>query len=68
MEIAVYNTSNQHEGFQVDVVMKSSIISFQGKAEKSNCKAEEAKEVLIFGQIPPIEKMDDSLSTLANCE
>lgn len=31
-------------------------------------KASESKEVKIFGQIPPIEKMDASLSTLASCE
>lgn len=37
-------------------------------AEKNECKAEESKEVKIFGQIPPIEKMDASLSTLTCCE
>ena len=31
-------------------------------------KASESTEVKIFGQIPPIEKMDASLSTLACCE
>ncbi|VDI64443.1 dynein axonemal light chain 1-like [Mytilus galloprovincialis] len=37
-------------------------------AEKSECKAEEAKVVKLLGQIPPIEKMDASLSTLTCCE
>ncbi|XP_022333220.2 dynein axonemal light chain 1-like [Crassostrea virginica] len=36
--------------------------------EKMGAKASESKEVKIFGQIPPIEKMDASLSTLACCE
>ncbi|KAM6973160.1 dynein axonemal light chain 1 [Aplochiton taeniatus] len=36
--------------------------------EKSGEKAGEAKAVKIFGQIPPIEKMDASLSTLISCE
>lgn len=37
-------------------------------AEKNECKPEESKEVKLFGQIPPIEKMDASLSTLSCCE
>lgn len=36
--------------------------------EKSGEKAGDAKEVKLYGQIPPIEKMDASLSTLTNCE
>lgn len=36
--------------------------------EKSGEKVGEAKAVKLYGQIPPIEKMDASLSTLANCE
>ncbi|XP_076835171.1 dynein axonemal light chain 1 isoform X2 [Brachyhypopomus gauderio] len=36
--------------------------------EKSGEKAGEAKEVKLYGQSPPIEKMDASLSTLINCE
>ncbi|XP_062888952.1 dynein axonemal light chain 1 [Mobula hypostoma] len=36
--------------------------------EKSGEKAAEALEVKLYGQIPPIEKMDASLSTLINCE
>ncbi|KAM8920858.1 dynein axonemal light chain 1 [Pelodytes ibericus] len=36
--------------------------------EKSGQKAAEAKEVKLYAQIPPIEKMDASLSTLVNCE
>ncbi|KAK6182928.1 hypothetical protein SNE40_010501 [Patella caerulea] len=35
--------------------------------EKNGCKASETEEVKLFGQIPPIEKMDASLSTLAAC-
>ncbi|XP_060795467.1 dynein axonemal light chain 1-like [Neoarius graeffei] len=35
---------------------------------KSGEKAADAKEVKLYGQIPPIEKMDASLSTLTNCE
>ncbi|PKU37380.1 hypothetical protein llap_12317 [Limosa lapponica baueri] len=31
-------------------------------------KASEAKEVKLYGQIPPVETMDESLSTLVNCE
>lgn len=31
-------------------------------------KASEATRVELFAQIPPIEKMDASLSTLAACE
>ncbi|XP_060684267.1 dynein axonemal light chain 1 [Hemiscyllium ocellatum] len=36
--------------------------------ERSGEKAAEAVEVKLYGQIPPIEKMDASLSTLSNCE
>ncbi|XP_071971765.1 dynein axonemal light chain 1 isoform X1 [Engystomops pustulosus] len=36
--------------------------------EKTGQKAAEAKEVKLYAQIPPIEKMDASLSTLVNCE
>ncbi|XP_038638165.1 dynein light chain 1, axonemal [Scyliorhinus canicula] len=36
--------------------------------EKSGEKAAEAVEVKLYGQVPPIEKMDASLSTLSNCE
>ncbi|KAK1793457.1 hypothetical protein P4O66_011840, partial [Electrophorus voltai] len=36
--------------------------------EKSGEKAGEAKAVKLYGQIPPVEKMDASLSTLINCE
>ncbi|XP_077117537.1 dynein axonemal light chain 1 isoform X1 [Ranitomeya variabilis] len=36
--------------------------------EKMGQKAVEAKEVKLYAQIPPIEKMDASLSTLVNCE
>ncbi|XP_006004812.1 dynein axonemal light chain 1 [Latimeria chalumnae] len=36
--------------------------------EKSGQKASEAKEVKLYAQIPPLEKMDASLSMLGNCE
>uniref|UniRef100_A0A8C5E0N4 Dynein axonemal light chain 1 n=1 Tax=Gouania willdenowi TaxID=441366 RepID=A0A8C5E0N4_GOUWI len=36
--------------------------------EQSGEKASEAKEVKIYAQIPPLEKMDAALSTLTNCE
>uniref|UniRef100_A0A3Q3XB87 Dynein axonemal light chain 1 n=1 Tax=Mola mola TaxID=94237 RepID=A0A3Q3XB87_MOLML len=36
--------------------------------EKSGEKASEAKDMKLYGQIHPIEKMDASLSTLTNCE
>ncbi|MED6284336.1 Dynein light chain 1, axonemal [Characodon lateralis] len=36
--------------------------------EKTGEKTSEAKEIKLYGQIPPIEKMDASLSTLTCCE
>ncbi|NP_001087953.1 dynein light chain 1, axonemal [Xenopus laevis] len=36
--------------------------------ERTGQKAGEAKEVKLYAQIPPLEKMDASLSTLVNCE
>ncbi|XP_002730787.1 dynein axonemal light chain 1-like [Saccoglossus kowalevskii] len=36
--------------------------------EKTGQKASESKEVRLYMQIPPIEKMDASLSTLTACE
>ncbi|XP_067894499.1 dynein axonemal light chain 1 [Heterodontus francisci] len=36
--------------------------------ERSGEKAAEAVEVKLYAQVPPIEKMDASLSTLSNCE
>ncbi|XP_021102299.1 dynein light chain 1, axonemal isoform X1 [Heterocephalus glaber] len=36
--------------------------------EKTGQRPSEAKEIKLYAQIPPIEKMDASLSTLANCE
>ncbi|NXQ11877.1 DNAL1 protein, partial [Peucedramus taeniatus] len=36
--------------------------------EKSGQKASEAKEVKLYGQVPPVEKMDGALSALVNCE
>ncbi|NWX74062.1 DNAL1 protein, partial [Alca torda] len=35
---------------------------------KNGQKASEAKEVKLYGQVPPVETMDESLSTLVNCE
>ncbi|XP_063187954.1 dynein axonemal light chain 1 isoform X4 [Chroicocephalus ridibundus] len=35
---------------------------------KNGQKASEAKEVKLYGQVPPVEMMDESLSTLVNCE
>ena len=35
---------------------------------KNNAVAAEAKEVALFAQIPFIDKMDDSLNQLENCE
>lgn len=45
--------------------IKEAIVKFE---EKEGCKASEAKHVMLLAQIPPIEKMDASLSTLACCE
>ncbi|XP_065063800.1 dynein axonemal light chain 1-like [Rhopilema esculentum] len=36
--------------------------------EKNGMKASEATEVRLYAQMPPIEKMDASLSTLSACE
>lgn len=36
--------------------------------EKNNANIAEAKEVILSFQMPPIEKLDNSLSTLVNCE
>nr|KAF6499823.1 dynein axonemal light chain 1 [Molossus molossus] len=36
--------------------------------EKTSQKSSEAKEIKLYAQIPPIEKMDASLSMLASCE
>uniref|UniRef100_A0A1A7WVJ5 Dynein axonemal light chain 1 n=1 Tax=Iconisemion striatum TaxID=60296 RepID=A0A1A7WVJ5_9TELE len=36
--------------------------------KKTGEKASDAKEIKLYGQIPPIEKLDQSLSTLINCE
>ncbi|XP_014910514.1 dynein axonemal light chain 1 isoform X1 [Poecilia latipinna] len=45
--------------------MKEAIIKWE---EKSGEKPNEAKEVKLYGLIPPIEKMDNSLNALASCE
>uniref|UniRef100_G3PIL9 Dynein axonemal light chain 1 n=1 Tax=Gasterosteus aculeatus aculeatus TaxID=481459 RepID=G3PIL9_GASAC len=36
--------------------------------EKSGEKVSESKAIKLYGQVPPIEKMDSSLSILTNCE
>ncbi|XP_076011967.1 dynein axonemal light chain 1-like [Genypterus blacodes] len=36
--------------------------------EKTGVKVSEAKEIKLYDQIPPIEKMDTSLSELTSCE
>uniref|UniRef100_A0A1A8PM60 Dynein axonemal light chain 1 n=1 Tax=Nothobranchius pienaari TaxID=704102 RepID=A0A1A8PM60_9TELE len=36
--------------------------------KKTGEKASEAKEIKLYGQIPPIVELDPSLSTLTNCE
>jgi dynein light chain 1, axonemal len=36
--------------------------------EKTKQNATEAKEIDLFFQLPPIEKMDNILSNLVNCE
>ena len=40
----------------------------QEQGEDVKIKANEAKIVKLIFQIPPIDKMDASLSTLGNCE
>uniref|UniRef100_A0A8C3HHJ0 Dynein axonemal light chain 1 n=1 Tax=Chrysemys picta bellii TaxID=8478 RepID=A0A8C3HHJ0_CHRPI len=45
-----------------------SMITFLPQEEKNGQKASEAKEVKLYAQVPPVEKMDASLSTLVNCE
>lgn len=44
------------------------LVSVIVQEEKSGEKATEAKDIKLYGQIPPIDKMDASLSTLTNCE
>lgn len=45
--------------------IKEALAKFE---EKTGKKAAESKEVKLYMQVPPIEKMDASLSTLAACE
>ncbi|KAE8289577.1 Dynein light chain 1, axonemal [Larimichthys crocea] len=45
--------------------VKQAIAKWEKKSEQT---ASEATEVLLYGQIPPLEKLDASLSTLSNCE
>ncbi|XP_070576522.1 dynein axonemal light chain 1-like isoform X2 [Ptychodera flava] len=44
--------------------IKEALAKFE---EKNECKASEAEHVKLYSQMPPIEKMDASLSTLGNC-
>lgn len=44
--------------------IKDAIVKFE---EKEKVKASEAENVSLIAQLPPIEKMDASLSTLAKC-
>ncbi|XP_056151436.1 dynein axonemal light chain 1 [Lampris incognitus] len=53
-----------HEGAKATTI-KEALIKWE---EKAGEKASDAKAVKLYGQIPPIEKMDASLSTLINCE
>ena len=41
---------------------------FLFQEEKEQAKANDAKHVVLIAQLPPIEKMDASLSTLVACE
>ncbi|KAL4238732.1 Dynein light chain 1 [Mactra antiquata] len=45
--------------------IKDAIAKFE---EKEQCKACESKHVSLIAQLPPVEKMDASLSTLVCCE
>lgn len=45
--------------------IKEAISRFE---EKEGVKASEAKHVVLIAQLPPIEKMDASLSTLVSCD
>lgn len=44
------------------------LLRFALQEEKNQQKASESKEVLLYGQFPPIDKMDASISTLVACE
>lgn len=43
-------------------------VRVSAQEEKSGEKVSDAKAIKLYGQVPPIEKMDASLSTLTNCE
>ena len=45
--------------------IKDAIKAFEAK---SQCVAAEAEKVLLYGQLPPIAKMDNSLGTLKACK
>lgn len=42
--------------------------AFKKWEEKNNASISEAKEIILSFQQPPIEKLDNSLALLANCE
>ena len=44
--------------------IKEALAKFE---EKNQCKASETEKIELYGQIPPIEKMDASLSSLTSC-
>ena len=48
------------------MLLHATVIPLQ--AEKTGQDPKEATEVQLYMQLPPIEKMDASLSTLVNCE
>ncbi|XP_072016735.1 dynein axonemal light chain 1-like [Amphiura filiformis] len=48
--------------------IKDALAKWGEAEENKGTSAAEAKKVLLFFQIPPIEKMDASLSTLSACE
>lgn len=49
-------------------MLPDTVICFVGvQEEKSGEKASEAEAILLYGQVPPIEKMDAYLSTLTSC-
>lgn len=56
------------QAYYCDSVKGISLCWLALQEEKAEEKVGEAKAVKLYGQIPPIEKMDASLSTLINCE
>jgi len=48
--------------------IKDALGKWEKDEKNGGVKASEASEIKLYAQYPPIEKMDASLSTLANCE